>query len=130
MVNRAILYFLSRRAIAFLVFAAVGIYGAYSWSQLSVEAYPDIADVTSQVITQVPGLAAEEVERQITVPLEREINGTPGLSVMRSKSVFALSLITVVFKDGSESSIGHGSGCSSASRRSRCRTARNRGSIR
>ncbi|HET6471136.1 MAG TPA: CusA/CzcA family heavy metal efflux RND transporter [Pseudomonadales bacterium] len=103
MVNRIILYFLSRPLVAFLVFVAVAAYGAYSWSQLSIEAYPDIADVTSQIITQVPGLAAEEVEQQITVPLERELNGTPGLTVMRSKSTFALSLITVVFNDGAES---------------------------
>lgn len=62
------------------------------WTQLSIEAYPDIADVTSQVVTQVPGLAAEEVEQQITIPLERAINGLPGMHVMRSKSTFGLSM--------------------------------------
>jgi cobalt-zinc-cadmium resistance protein CzcA len=69
---------------------------------LAIEAYPDIADVTSQVVTQAPGLAAEEVEQQVTIPLERELNGTPGLVVMRSKSTFGLSLITLVFRDGAE----------------------------
>ncbi|HSV23222.1 MAG TPA: efflux RND transporter permease subunit, partial [Xanthobacteraceae bacterium] len=54
----------------------IAMYGYYSWTQLALEAYPDIADVTSQVITQAPGLAAEEVEQQITIPLERELNGT------------------------------------------------------
>jgi cobalt-zinc-cadmium resistance protein CzcA len=68
----------------------------------ALEAYPDIADTTSQVVTQVNGLAAEEVEQQITIPLEREIMGVPGMHVMRSKSTFGLSLITVVFKDGAE----------------------------
>jgi heavy metal efflux system protein len=82
------------------IFAAV--FGYYSWTQLALEAYPDIADVTSQVITQAPGLAAEEVEQQITIPLERELNGTPGLVVIRSKSTFGLSLITLVFRDGAE----------------------------
>ena len=53
--------------------------GVYSWSQLPIDAYPDIADVTVQVVTQVPGLAAEEIEQQITIPLERELNGLPGL---------------------------------------------------
>lgn len=48
------------------------------------------------------GLAAEEVEQQITIPLERAINGLPGMHVMRSKSTFGLSMITVVFKDGTE----------------------------
>lgn len=54
------------------------------------------------VVTQVPGLAAEEVEQQITIPLERAINGLPGMHVMRSKSTFGLSMITIVFKDGTE----------------------------
>ena len=56
----------------------------------------------SQVITQAPGLAAEEVEQQVTIPLERELNGTPGLLIMRSESTFGLSLITLVFRDGVE----------------------------
>ncbi len=65
-------------------------------------AYPELGDVAAQVTTQIPGLAAEEVEQLITVPLEREINGTPGLLLMRSSSTFGLSLITVLFRDGYE----------------------------
>lgn len=84
------------------LFVMLGVFGFYSWKQLSLEAYPDIADVTSQVVTQVPGLAAEEIEQQITIPLERAINGLPGLHVMRSKSTFGLSMITIVFQDGVE----------------------------
>jgi heavy metal efflux system protein len=80
----------------------IGLYGVYSWTQLAIDAYPDIADTSSQVITQAPGLAAEEVEQRITIPLERELNGTPGLLFMRSKSTFGLSLITIVFRDGIE----------------------------
>jgi cobalt-zinc-cadmium resistance protein CzcA len=91
-----------RRHVVWVVFTLITLYGIYSWNQLPLEAYPDIADTTSQVITQVPGLAAEEVEKQITIPLEREIMGTPGMYVMRSKSTFGLSLITVVFRDGVE----------------------------
>ena len=60
--------------------------------RLSVEAYPELGDVASQVTTQIPGLAAEEVEQLITVPLERAINGTPGMILMRSQSTFGLSL--------------------------------------
>ena len=82
------------------IFAAV--YGYYSWGQLAIEAYPDIADTASQVVTPAPGLAAEEVEQQVTIPLERELNGTPGLAMMRSRSTFGLSLITIVFRDGIE----------------------------
>ncbi|HSZ72997.1 MAG TPA: CusA/CzcA family heavy metal efflux RND transporter [Cytophagaceae bacterium] len=84
------------------LFIMLGLFGYYSWTQLAIEAYPDIADVTSQVVTQVPGLAAEEVEQQITIPLERSLNGMPGLHVMRSKSTFGLSMITIVFEDGVE----------------------------
>lgn len=82
------------------LFCLIVFYGYYSWTQLSIEAYPDIADVTSQVITQYPGRAAEEIEEQITIPLERSLNGIPGLSIMRSKSTFGLSIITLVFVDG------------------------------
>src|SRR3954468_16203278 len=93
---------LRKRAVVALVCVFVAGYGYYSWAQLAVEACPDIADVSSQVVTQAPGLAAEEIEQQVTIPLERELNGTPGMLVMRSKSTFGLSLITLVFRDGVE----------------------------
>ncbi|TWJ32554.1 efflux RND transporter permease subunit [Geobacter argillaceus] len=102
MIERLVTLCFNRRGIVGLVFAFVALYGWYSWRQLPVEAYPDISDVSAQVITQVPGLAAEEVEQQITIPLEREIMSAPGMHVMRSNSTFGLSLITVVFKDGVE----------------------------
>jgi cobalt-zinc-cadmium resistance protein CzcA len=102
MIDRLVAFALRKRLVVVLVCVFIAIYGYYSWTQLALEAYPDIADVTSQVITQAPGLAAEEVEQQITIPLERELNGTPGLFIMRSKSTFGLSLITLVFRDGSE----------------------------
>lgn len=91
---------IEKRWLFAVLFLLLGVFGYYSWKQLSVEAYPDIADVTSQVVTQVPGLAAEEVEQQITVPVERVLNGMPGMHVMRSKSTFGLSVITIVFEDG------------------------------
>ena len=102
MIDHLVTVCLLRRGIVWLVFMLAALYGGWCWTQLPLEAYPDIADTTSQVITQVPGLAAEEVEKQITIPLEREIMGTPGMHVMRSKSTFGLSLITVVFEDGVE----------------------------
>jgi len=95
--------FCLRRRIAVIVIAVLlSIFGIYAWETLSVEAYPELGDVSAQVTTQLPGLAAEEVEQLITVPLEREINGTPGLLLMRSESTFGLSLITVLFRDGYE----------------------------
>ena len=92
-----------RRRVAVILLAALLLgFGIYAWETLSVEAYPELGDVSAQVTTQVPGLAAEEVEQLITVPLERQINGTPGLFLMRSTSTFGLSLITVLFRDGYE----------------------------
>ncbi|KAA2224519.1 efflux RND transporter permease subunit [Chryseobacterium sediminis] len=91
---------IQKRWLMLALFLLLGFFGYYSWTRLSIEAYPDIADVTSQVVTQVPGLAAEEVEQQITIPLERSLNGLPGMHVMRSKSTFGLSIITIVFDDG------------------------------
>ena len=92
-----------RHRVAVIVIALLlAVFGIYAWETLSVEAYPELGDVAAQVTTQLPGLAAEEVEQLITVPLEREINGTPGLLLMRSSSTFGLSLITVLFRDGYE----------------------------
>ena len=65
---------IAKRWLILALFLLLSLFGYYSWTQLSVEAYPDIGDVTSQVVTQVPGLAAEEVEQQITIPIERAIN--------------------------------------------------------
>ena len=82
------------------LFLLIGIFGYYSWKQLAIDAYPDIADVTVQIATQVPGLAAEEVEQQITIPIERVLNGMPGLVSMRSRNTFGISIIILVFQDG------------------------------
>lgn len=98
--KKVILFAIKRRKLIISLFLLIGLFGYYSWKQLSIEAYPDIADVTVQVITQIPGLAAEEVEQQITIPLERSLNGMPGLHVMRSKSTFGISAVILVFEDG------------------------------
>jgi len=91
---------IQKRWLMVSLFLLLCIFGYYSWTKLAVEAYPDIADVTSQVVTQVPGLAAEEIEQQITIPIERALNGMPGMHIMRSRSTFGLSMITLVFNDG------------------------------
>lgn len=91
---------IQRWKIVVSLFVLICFFGYYSWKQLSIEAYPDIADVSVQVVTQVPGLAAEEIEQQITIPIERSLNGLPGLNVMRSKNAFGISVIVLVFKDG------------------------------
>ena len=87
---------LHRRGLMFVLFAFLGIVGYYSWTQLAIDAYPDIADTTVQIVTQVPGLAAEEIEQQISIPIERAVNGLPGLNVMRSKNTFGLTMVLTI----------------------------------
>lgn len=91
---------LKRRGLSFAVFALLAVIGFFCWRSLSVDAYPDIADVSVQIVTQVPGLAAEEIEQQITIPIERALNGMPGVKVMRSKNTFGLSTVILAFEDG------------------------------
>src|ERR1700747_1811405 len=102
MIDQLVGFCLHRRVAVIILAALLVGFGVYAWETLSVEANPELGDVSAQVTTQMPGLAAEEVEQLITVPLEREINGTPGLLLMRSESTFGLSLITVLFRDGYE----------------------------
>jgi cobalt-zinc-cadmium resistance protein CzcA len=76
-------------------------WGAISFHNLPVEAYPDIADNYVTVITQWPGRAAEEVEQQVTIPIEIQMNGIPHLSRLRSESIFGLSFVLMIFDDSS-----------------------------
>src|ERR1700748_2573809 len=75
------------------------VWGIISFHNLPIEAYPDVADTYAQVITQWPGHAAEEVEQQITVPLEVELNGVAHLTHLRSVSLSGLSMITIIYDD-------------------------------
>jgi len=102
MIDQFVSFCLRHRVSVIVLTLLIMAFGVYCWVTLSVEAYPELGDVAAQVTTQMPGLAAEEVEQLITAPLEREINGTPGLLLMRSSSTFGLSLITVLFRDGYE----------------------------
>ena len=77
------------------------IWGAIAFHNLPVEAYPDVANNYVQIITQWPGRAAEEVEQQVTVPLEIVMNGIPHLEHLRSVSLFGLSSLTLIFDDDS-----------------------------
>jgi cobalt-zinc-cadmium resistance protein CzcA len=81
------------------------IWGAISFKQLPVEAYPDVANNYVQVITQWPGRAAEEVEQQVTIPIEVQMNGLPQLVSLRSWSLAGLSSINLTFDDGSNNDL-------------------------
>ena len=102
MIDQFVALCFRKRLVVRLIAIFACIFGIYSWTQLAIDAYPLLSPVSAQVTTQVPGLAAEEIEQQITIPLERALNGTPGLVSMRSISTFALSQINLLFRDGAE----------------------------
>ncbi|MBJ6761291.1 efflux RND transporter permease subunit [Myxococcaceae bacterium JPH2] len=89
----------NRAAVVFLALLAA-IWGWISFRDLTVEAFPDPTDTQVNVITLYPGQPSEEVERQIGLPLERALNGTPGLGRLRNLSLFGLSFVTLTFNDG------------------------------
>ena len=74
--------------------------GVWAFQNLKVEAYPDISDTGVVVITQFPGNAAEEVEQQVTIPIERALNNTPKVIARRSRTIFGLSVVELTFDDG------------------------------
>ena len=102
MIDRFVALCFQKRLLVGMMAVFFCVYGIYAWTLLPVEVYPLFSDVYAQVTTAAPGLAAEEVEQQITVPLERALNGVPGLASMRSNSTFGLSIITMRFRDGYE----------------------------
>jgi heavy metal efflux system protein len=83
---------------AFLLF----IWGMIAFHNLPVEAYPDVANTWVQIITQWPGRAAEEVEQQVTIPIEIQMNGIPHLAHIRSASLAGLSVVNLIFDDDSD----------------------------
>src|SRR5579863_4334110 len=89
----------------FLVLAAailLLVWGGISFHQLPVEAYPDVADNYVEIVTQWPGISAEQMEQQITIPLEIVMNGMPHVTHLRSFSLFGLSDIKLIFDDEEE----------------------------
>lgn len=91
------------RRVAVLVLAAIlTLFGVRAYQNLAIEAFPDVTNAQVQVITQMPGYAAAEVERQVTIPLERALNGTPKMTLLRSENLFGLSIITLVFDDDAD----------------------------
>ena len=102
MIRALVDFALSNRFVVLaLAILALG-WGAISFHNLPVEAYPDIADNYATIITQWPGRAAEEVEQQVTIPIEIQMNGIPHLTHLRSESIFGLSFVMLVFDDSSD----------------------------
>src|ERR1700740_2967069 len=99
MIRYLIDFALRNRILVLGASAVLFVWGIISFHALPIEAYPDVADTYAQVITQWPGHAAEEVEQQITVPLEVELNGVAHLTHLRSVSLMGLSVITMIYDD-------------------------------
>ncbi len=95
-------YALNNRFLILAVAVLLFIWGVISFKNLPIEAYPDVANNYCTIITQWPGRAAEEVEQQVTVPLEIAVNGIPHLVSLRSFSLFGLSSLNLIFDDDSE----------------------------
>ena len=91
-----------KRFAAVLMTLLVAAYGLLAYFKTPIEAYPDVTNVQVNVVAQMSRLAPEEIERQVTIPLERALNGTPSMIQMRSESLFGLSIIWCVFEDGAD----------------------------
>src|SRR6476661_607027 len=98
MIDRIVSFALAQRFIIVVTMVGLALWGIISFQNLPIDAYPDLAPPRVQIVSQWPGHAAEEVERQITIPLEVEMNGIPKLEALRSISLYGLSSITMNFE--------------------------------
>jgi cobalt-zinc-cadmium resistance protein CzcA len=99
MLNRLIDFAVHRRVATLMATVAFAIFGVVTFRKLKIEAFPDVTNVQVMVITLSPGQAAEEIERQITIPVERALNGTPRVLIQRSITSFGLSQVILTFED-------------------------------
>jgi heavy metal efflux system protein len=100
MIESLITFALRQRVFVILFAVAVAVFGLRALSNLPIEAFPDVQDVQVQVVAQYPGQAPEEVERSVSLPIEREMSGVPGMTQLRSVSMTGLSIVTLIFADG------------------------------
>jgi cobalt-zinc-cadmium resistance protein CzcA len=101
MIRKLVDFALNNRFVVITAAILVTFAGILSFHDMPIEAYPDIADNYVTIISQWPGRSAEEVEQQVTIPIEIQVNGIPHLSALRSESLFGLSFMTLIFDDSS-----------------------------
>jgi len=101
MIRALVDFALNNKFVVLAVTALLIGWGIISFHNLPVEAYPDIADNYVTVITQWPGRSAEEVEQQVTIPIEMQMAGMPHMTYLRSESIFGLSFVIMIFDDSS-----------------------------
>jgi cobalt-zinc-cadmium resistance protein CzcA len=99
MLNSLVTVSLRYRLLVIVLFLGVAAYGAFSLSRVPVDAFPDVTPVQVNIYTESPGLAAEDVERLLTSPIETSMAGLPGVDVIRSVSLFGLSYVAIYFRD-------------------------------
>src|SRR5688572_27035185 len=99
MLNQVIELSLKHRFVVLLAVVLLIVSGGYSLTRLPLDAFPDTTPVQVQINTVAPSLGPEEVEQQLTLPIELALGGLPGLSEVRSISKFGLSQVTVTFED-------------------------------
>src|SRR5207244_13617202 len=102
MIAKLLRFALQQRFVTIVMALALIGLGVWSFLQLKVEAYPDISDTQAVIITLFPGRAAEEVEQQVTVPIERALNSTPNVIARRSRTIFGLSVVELTFAFGTD----------------------------
>src|ERR1700739_854703 len=102
MIEKIVDFALENRLLVLAVALLLLVWGAISFHQLPVEAYPDVANNYVDIITQWPGISAEQIEQQVTIPLETAMNGIPHLVYLRSFSIFGLSDLKLIFDDEEE----------------------------
>jgi heavy metal efflux system protein len=102
MIRALVDFALNNKFVVIALVVLLVLWGAVSFHNLPVESYPDIADNYATVITQWPGRSAEEVEQQVTIPVEVVMNGLPHLTALRSESIFGLSFVLMIFDDQSD----------------------------
>ena len=102
MIRRVVDFALNNRLLVLGLAFVLFVWGIISFHNLPIEAYPDVADNYVEIITQWPGISAEQIEQQVTIPLETVMNGIPGVVHLRSFSLFGLSDLKLVFEDGTD----------------------------
>src|SRR6202047_2556324 len=102
MIRALVDFALNNKFVVMAIAILLILWGVISFHELPVEAYPDIADNYVTVITQWPGRSAEEVEQQVTIPIEIQMSGMPHMTYLRSESIFGLSFVIMIFDDTSE----------------------------
>ncbi|HJW26822.1 MAG TPA: CusA/CzcA family heavy metal efflux RND transporter [Rhodocyclaceae bacterium] len=100
MLARLAIFVIRQRIFILVMAAALAVVGVRALQELPVEAFPDVQDVQVQVVTQYPGQSPEEVERTVSIPVEREMSGVPRATQVRSVSITGLSVVTLTFADG------------------------------